>query len=94
MVDQHPQRKAEIETLFQSMEGAYAHNTIRAYRADVDLFMEYCEENGLCGFPADPRAVAGFVDRLAQSGLRSASIRRAITGIATLHTLARLANPT
>ena len=86
--------RATLEELLKRLEGAYARATLRAYRADFHAFIAYCEELDLASYPANPETVAGFVERLSESGLRSSSIRRAIAGIATLHTLSRLPDPT
>jgi site-specific recombinase XerD len=86
--------RATVEELLKRLEGAYAKATLRAYRADFHAFISYCEALDLASYPATPGSVAGFVERLSESGLRSSSIRRAIAGIATLHNLSRLPDPT
>ena len=86
--------RSRLEELLQRLEGAYSKSTLRAYRADFHAFITYCETLGLASFPALPETVAGFVQHLTGSGLRSSSIRRAIAGIATLHNLNRLSDPT
>lgn len=86
--------QTNLEMLLQRLEGAYAKATLRAYRADFQAFNTYCEDLGVTAYPASPESVAGFVQKLSESGLRSSSIRRAIAGIATLHKLGRLPNPT
>ena len=83
-----------LQALMARLEGAYAEATLRAYRADFEHFIRYCEKEALTPWPATAEAVAGFVGYLALSGLRSASIRRAVGGIATLHNLSRLKDPT
>jgi site-specific recombinase XerD len=86
--------RSTVEELLKRLEGAYARATLRAYRADFHTFISYYEESGLAAYPATPGSVAGFVERLSESGLRSSSIRRAIAGIATLHNLSRIPDPT
>ena len=86
--------QALVEALLQRLEGAYAKATLRAYRADFMTFVRFCEVRGWTSLPGSPNAVAEFVEWLSASGLRSSSIRRAVAGIATLHNLSRLADPT
>lgn len=83
-----------LDALMARLEGAYAHATLRAYRADFEHFIRYCQKNAFPLWPSSPEAVSGFVTQLTGSGLRSASIRRAVGGIATLHQLARMKDPT
>jgi integrase len=89
-----PDETPTLEATLRRLEGAYSTATIRAYRADFQAFQTHCETMGLPSLPADPIAVAEFVDRLSGSGLSSASIRRAVGGIASIHRLNRLTDPT
>lgn len=76
------------------IDGAYAPSTIRAYRADFLDFIAFCESRGEAALPGSPPAVADFIGLLMQRGKRSASIRRAIAGIASIHSFSGHADPT
>ena len=36
-----------LDELFKRFDGAYAENTLRAYRADMSDFVNWCEEHEL-----------------------------------------------
>ena len=76
------------------LEGAYSPDTIRAYRANFEVFIRYCLDQGVGPLPCNPSIVARFVAHLANGHLKSASIRIAITAIAAIHRLNRLEDPT
>jgi len=76
------------------IEGAYAHASIRAYRADFNTFIEFCEECNEESLPALPLVIANFITKLTNSKRSSAGIRRAICGISTIHKLNRMDDPT
>jgi len=76
------------------LDGAYAPATLRAYRADFEAFILFCEHNAYESLPASPASVGKFIASLARRDLKSASIRRAIAGISTIHKLNRFIDPT
>lgn len=78
----------------EKIDGAYAHSTIRAYRADFIQFIEFCEGQNEVALPAKPLSVADFIVKLSSSQRSSASIRRAICGISSIHRLNRFEDPT
>lgn len=86
--------QAKLQKTLARMEGAYAASTIRAYRADVQDLIKFCIPLKRSGLPATPPTVAEFVEHLSNSGRGSASIRRAIASISSLHTLNGVADPT
>ena len=75
------------------IDGAYSASTIRAYRADFIDFITYCSLHNQTALPVDPLILADYIVMLANGGRTSASIRRAITGIATIHKLNRFDDP-
>ncbi len=86
-----------IEVLRQTiekMDGAYAHSTIRAYKDDFRAFIQYCLEHNLTSLPADPQAICSYIHELVSNGRTSASIRRMMSGITTIHKLNRYPDPT
>ena len=78
----------------EKIEGAYAYSTIRAYKADFGKFIEFCEERNEGALPALPSSIANFIIELSNDKRSSASIRRALCGISTIHKLNRFADPT
>lgn len=76
------------------LEGAYSPATIRAYRANFQVFIRYCLDQGVGPLPCDPSIVTQFVAHLANGHLKSASIRIAVVAIAAIHRLNRFEDPT
>ena len=37
-----------LNRLLVHIDGAYAPNTLRAYKVDILEFIAYCEKNGVC----------------------------------------------
>lgn len=85
--------RKQLTLTIAQLEGAYAPATIRAYRSDFSKFIDFCDSKKTVSLPAQPEPLAQFIRDLANSGCRSASIRRAITGISAIHRLNRLADP-
>ena len=76
------------------IDGAYAPNTLRAYRADMLEFIAYCEKNGACAFPAKPETVAEFLMQTVPREIKSSTIRRKVSSISAIHRLSSLEDPT
>ncbi len=75
------------------LEGAYADNTIRAYRADFEAFANWCLQENRCALPAVPDTVVDFITfDMSQSA--SATVRRRLAGISRIHKLAKSPDPT
>lgn len=86
-----------VKTLAQTIqriEGAYAPATIRAYRANFQSFIAYCDKLNLQACPAEPGAVAGYISKITESGLKASSIRIAVAAISAIHRLNRFPDPT
>jgi site-specific recombinase XerD len=86
--------RTQLSTILQHVEGAYASSTLRAYRADFEEFINYCNCNDAAALPAQPETIAAFIDSVCQSGACSASIRRKLVSIAAIHRLSRNGDPT
>ncbi len=85
---------ARIEKLWAHIDGAYAPNTIRAYKADMDEFINYCYKNAHCSLPANPLDISKFLLAAMSLGVKSATIRRKVASIGAVHRLSNLADPT
>ena len=82
-----------LKTLIK-IEGAYAPSTIRAYKSNFEKFMEFCDNEGVKALPAERVNVASYIQHLAESKLRSASIRIAVASISAMHRLNEVYDPT
>ena len=83
-----------LANTLEKIEGAYAYASIRAYRADFNTFIQFCEDHNEESLPALPLSIANFIIKLTNSKRSSAGIRRAICGISTIHKLNRMDDPT
>jgi site-specific recombinase XerD len=85
---------ALIEKLWAHIDGAYAPNTIRAYKADMDEFINYCNKHAHCALPANPLDISKFLLAVMSQGVKSSTIRRKVASISAVHRLSNLADPT
>jgi site-specific recombinase XerD len=85
---------AILSQTLERIEGAYAPATVRAFKADFNAFIQYCEKLKLSALPANPFTTSAYIDHLAKSDFTSAYIRRIIASIASIHKLNRLEDPT
>lgn len=83
-----------LRATIEHIDGAYAPNTIRAYRADMEEFIAYCDKVGECALPAEPDTVAGFLLSVTGIGIKSATVRRKVSSISAIHRLSNLEDPT
>ena len=83
-----------LERTIFKIKGAYAPSTIRAYRADFIDFIRFCNEHSANALPARPNSVAQYICKLTESGRSSATIRRALCGLSSIHKLNRFDDPT
>jgi integrase len=81
-----------ITELFARFDGAFAENTLRAYRSDFRHYQTWCEKNGIPSIPAQAEILATYVDELSLSH-KSATIRRRINSLGTVFKLSKNADP-
>ena len=74
------------------LEGAYAGSTLRAYRADMTVFENWCKGTRRRTLPASPETVAAFVEHEAER-FSAATLKRRLAAVSKVHKLLRLANP-
>ena len=79
--------KHKLFVTIARIDGAYAPSTIRAYQADFIDFIGFCAINHANALPASAEIIASYITHLSNAHRSSASIRRAVSGIATIHTL-------
>ncbi len=84
----------QLSDLLTHIDGAYAPNTLRAYKADMLEFIAYCDKTGHCALPAEPKTVAGFLMQTVSQGIKSSTIRRKVSSISAIHRLSSFEDPT
>ena len=82
-----------IDDIFAKFDGAFAKNTIRAYRSDFNQYQNWCLQNNLEPIPATVETMANYVDYLSQNN-KSATIRRRINSLGTVLKLSKNNDPT
>lgn len=85
--------RTQLKALIQHLDGAYAPNTLRAYSADFNEFIGFCEKSESESLPADPILVARFVEHLAETN-KSSTIRRKVATISAIHRYSCFEDPT
>jgi integrase/recombinase XerD len=78
---------------FKRLEGAYAPSTMRSYYTDVEIFMQWCEDQNLVPLPASVETVCRFLEEQAPDRAPS-TVRRRLYAIRKVHRLLRLDDPT
>lgn len=84
----------QLKTVLRQIDGAYAPNTLRAYRAGMLEFIRHCEEIGATALPASPTTVANFLLHCTAQNIKTATFRRKISSISAIHRLSYLEDPT
>ena len=74
------------------LEGAYSDSTLRAYRADMQAFENWCATAQKCCLPAVPSTIASFIAQQAEY-CSAATLKRRLAAIRKIHRLLRLENP-
>ncbi len=82
-----------IDDILAKFDGAFAENTIRAYRSDFIQYQTWCSNNKLKPIPASADAKAIYVDYLSYIN-KSATIRRRINSLGTILKLSKNNDPT
>jgi integrase len=75
-------------------KGAFSDNTVRAWRADWEIFVESCREFRLESLPAAPKTVRAFVFECLGKGKKPATVRRYVSTIGRAHRASGVADPT
>jgi site-specific recombinase XerD len=74
------------------LDGAYSNNTIRAYRADFNIFEAWCKKEARAALPATAQTIAAFVEAQSESA-SPATISRRRASISKIHKLLKLPSP-
>jgi integrase len=75
-------------------QGAFAANTLRAWKADWEVFSESCRVFRLESLPASPKTVRAFVFECLGKGKKPATVRRYVSTIGRAHRVSGFADPT
>ena len=81
-----------LTAYLEEARGAFSRNTVRALRADVQIFSAWCRQHFRAAFPADAATVVAFVDDMARVKT-PATVRRYVSSIGTLHKALGQTNP-
>ena len=84
----------DLSKLFAHLEGAYAPNTLRAYKADMLEFIDYCVKVDASALPTSPSTVSNFLMHTVGQGIKTSTIRRKAASISAIHRLSSLDDPT
>ena len=79
--------RINLSKLLMHLDGAYAPNTLRAYKADMLEFIAFCEEIGVPSLPTQAKTVAEFLMKTINQGIKSSTIRRKVSSISAIHRL-------
>ena len=82
----------DLDELFARCEGAYSEITLRGYRRDLEVIRAWCDARDLPWLPADPGAVARFVDAEAPN-VAISTLRRRICAFQFAHRMSDVASP-
>jgi integrase len=82
-----------IDDILAKFDGAFAKNTIRAYRSDFTQYQIWCVENSLLPIPATADTMAMYADYLSENN-KSATVRRRINSLGTVLKLSKNYDPT
>jgi integrase/recombinase XerD len=78
---------------FKRLEGAYAPSTMRSYYSDIEIFLNWCNDQNLVPFPVSVETVCRFLEE--QAPYRAPStVRRRLYAIRKVNRLLRLDDPT
>ena len=81
-----------IDELFEKFDGAFAPNTIRAYRSDFNDFRNWCSSNDLVALECSDKYAAEYVNYLAKYK-SPATIRRRIASLTSIYKLLDRSSP-
>lgn len=90
----HLNATRKLEDLMAHIEGAYAPNTIRAYKADMLEFIQHCDQTCNTALPAHPLTVSKFLQSTSTHGIKNSTIRRKVSSISAVHRLLNHIDPT
>jgi site-specific recombinase XerD len=91
--DEYAKARQMLAQIVVKIDGAYAPATIRAYRANFEAFITYCQLRNASPLPTSTETLTSYIAHLANGHLKSASIRIAVVAICAIHRLNRYEDP-
>lgn len=91
--DQYTKARQLLAQTVVKIDGAYAPATIRAYRANFEAFIAYCEHHQQPALPTTTQTLTSYIAHLANGHLKSSSIRIAVVAVCAIHRLNRYEDP-
>lgn len=85
--------EVKLQKALERLQGAYADNTLRAYKSDFEKFIEWCETREVCPLPASPETISEYVAAETEI-LKPATILRRVMSIGRIHRFSRHPDPT
>lgn len=82
-----------LDSMFAKFDGAFAENTIRAYRSDFEKLQKWCVENKVDPFRCSPKDVSYYVEHLSEQSAPS-SVSRNLASLSTVLKLSGHDDPT
>jgi integrase/recombinase XerD len=52
----------KIDQVLESLEGAYAPNTLKSYYADARAFVDWCGERNIEPFPINSETLCAYIE--------------------------------
>ena len=82
-----------VDQVLQSLEGAYAPNTLKSYYADARAFVDWCRKRNIKPFPMSSETLCAYIEYLQQNAAYS-TIRRRIASLRRLNRMLRFEDQT
>lgn len=82
-----------LNELFKEFDGAFSDNTLRAYRADLQHYFQWCADQGVKAIPATDEVMSRYVMAMSET-YKSASIQRRLDCLSSVFNLTGQPNPT
>ena len=83
-----------LRATIKKIDGAYAPNTIRAYKSNFEFFINFCDENNETALPATAEIVVRYIKHISSGRLKSSSIKIAVASISAIHRFNSKEDPT
>ena len=78
-------QELELQTI-NNIKSSKAQNTLRAYKADIRIFNEFCSNLNLNALPAEPKTVSLFITNISKNS-KFSTIKRKLAAIKITHNL-------
>lgn len=83
-----------LEEFARNAQGAFAQNTVRAFRSDCRVWGKFCLDRGVDFLPASPETVRDWIAETYREGMAPATIARRVSSVSSLHQRAKVTDPT